>query len=943
MLNRVSYSVISSIVQAKELCQSTKMKASLKIDQSTYPVSQFKLCNEEISADYAIELTLCVQHPIALQQLQEYLSSYAVFHLETFGQPEAYYHGMIAQVTLDPHETTESGIHYAVSIKSPLRLLKDSNYHRTFVNQTISSIIQQVLSNYPLLKAQAHFQITHSDWQQDLITQLADESDYDFLRRICADHGIVFYCRHFADYFELWFNDQPINDRSQSLWFINSNDLAANHEKITPSIWDIQSRQIDTLPKKTQLHQTHFSRPHVDLTANHQEKNHKQENVSTSDSKNVIYGSDYIDKKQGEQLAGNYQRAHQTQAQQLTAKSNCLNLPMGSLITIEACPTLSINGTWRLIGLSQQGSDADLDHQANRGNDCSQLTMIKAEQRYQMMPQQQPKNSSNAWGNIHAMKTSASLTEQGHYYLELQEDEDKQRIGADRCGIRHLMDHHGSNHGKHLSLLTGTTVLVDFEASNANRPIILGAFPHSQQHSVVTQKNRHQHHLQTQSGHQLCLDDHSKKSKITLQTAEKQHQIQLDANEQQHRVMLKTSQGTLAETAQQNHITTTENNFIQQAKGQHQLAIEGDASQVSQKGSQHSVANKDISQRSEQNSTIISKQQLQHQIEKNHQIIAGDGISMDSQQGNLIVSADQGNLSILSDLNHWLQAGKQINIHNGQARLQIDGQGLTINGSQVEVIGKISGGEPLTNTQKAVSAQGNAQGKMNLGGQGKAAEASVLSSSPSLSVLPSLSVGDLKLKPASTVLTNLFPVLSLELSVISPVTGVIVFEDKPYIYKTTLSGSMSLQKQGTHPAGKLVLNQYKISAKNMLGDFFSGMTLRPTSHEQLMIGSKVTGEFVSDSITMVGYNLVFIASPTSIDKVFDSWKISGDIAFSATLKPQDKDHIPPIMLQKTSAKSLVKSNWKGIQLSAVISSVAIIGKELLPVVDEIALGALIVV
>lgn len=184
-------------------------------------------------------------------------------------------------------------------------------------------------------------------------------------------------------------------------------------------------------------------------------------------------------------------------------------------------------------------------------------------------------------------------------------------------------------------------------------------------------------------------------------------------------------------------------------------------------------------------------------------------------------------------------------------------------------------------------------------------------------------------------LEEAFPAVSLDLSLIKPMTGLIVFDGKPFTYTTELSGNVTLQKQGTHPVGELSVDGYKVEAKNTLGNFFSSMTLHPNNHEQFVLGSQVTGDFVTTKFTVLPLHKIhFESNPAPLSKIFSGWKIEGDLMFSVDLSDQQALLSPPIVVKSPLENTLIKE-WHAIKESVLISGVVVIGSKLASLIEDL--------
>jgi type VI secretion system secreted protein VgrG len=185
------------------------------------------------------------------------------------------------------------------------------------------------------------------------------------------------------------------------------------------------------------------------------------------------------------------------------------------------------------------------------------------------------------------------------------------------------------------------------------------------------------------------------------------------------------------------------------------------------------------------------------------------------------------------------------------------------------------------------------------------------------------------------------PNLSLDLNILPATEGNISYENKLFFYKVVLSGNISMQKSGNYSPVTFSLTHYKLEARQTLGNFFSELRIQPNSHEQMVLGSEVTGEFVSSSVQVVALNppyLRFKSNPAPLQKKFDEWQISGNLDFTLDLISQ---HKPPETLQQNQYAKWLEQEWNNIRLGTLVASTIALGIRLAPTIERLILAAII--
>lgn len=125
-------------------------------------------------------------------------------------------HGLVASITqLTTHHRHAT---YEVVLVPWLWLLTKTNNYRIYQNQSIPSILEDVLSHYPYAY---ELRLSHHYPALDYQTQY-DESDYAFVTRLMAEHGLNFYFEHEADTHCLIITDSNSHFKTHSNPFYQS-------------------------------------------------------------------------------------------------------------------------------------------------------------------------------------------------------------------------------------------------------------------------------------------------------------------------------------------------------------------------------------------------------------------------------------------------------------------------------------------------------------------------------------------------------------------------------------------------------------------------------------------------------------------------------------------------------------------------------------------------
>lgn len=125
--------------------------------------------------------------------------SLAIHHADN--QPPQWFNGIIQ--TLQYSETQAE-----LTVVPQLTLLQDKLKSRGFTKQTVIDILKQLCREHGLTNVDFS-ELTGSYPELPYCVQY-QETDFDFLMRICAEHGIYYYFRQSKDKHELLFSDAPL-------------------------------------------------------------------------------------------------------------------------------------------------------------------------------------------------------------------------------------------------------------------------------------------------------------------------------------------------------------------------------------------------------------------------------------------------------------------------------------------------------------------------------------------------------------------------------------------------------------------------------------------------------------------------------------------------------------------------------------------------------------
>lgn len=795
--------------------------------------------------------------------------------------------GIIRHVNIEP--AAHQGFTCEVHIASPSIHLTGMQHYRTFINKSLQDIVSDVLE--PLSKT------TTIEWKlkQPMpripYRMQSGENDLIFLQRLLFEHGITFI-------------EIPTKAETQ---FLLCDELA--ELKAAPLVLDYSP----------------------------------------------LIGSERLQQSIWEIFA-NHTLTAEGAATHYVAKTDATNLQVGKLISLSGHSEKTYNQSYRIIEMECSGKNTAQQGSAIEAHKSelpfiNTITLVKVTDplRLPELPIQSQLHTLPAM--VESTLNGAMLDENGYYRIRFLCDEHKYPKGEASPPIPMVHPYGGQGTGYHHPHQDGATVAVGFLDDDINQPIIVGAMPSINAQSPVTEANNTQHIFRSNSGHEIRFDDHPDNSHISLTSSEQKNQFTMHDQGEESLIKL-ASQGDINFAAKQDisqHITgdhTIEaNNHVVTVKDLHSiLTQQGDIKL--QSGKDFNTNSKNITHlESTNDSTSIN-------VAKDSNITAQQSIHMQSQQGDVTMQSQQDTTMVANQkmLIHNQDPSKPVTLQGGSASLQllngnnvITAKNITLSADTINFMGNVVG---KNSAAGAASDQGSSvqqfAEKVGLGlldiyaDEVEAVAGLVPGDGGGEAPSSGDSSGDANSRVDAS--KNMYPSLSFSLDVIPRVKGTIVFDDKEYFYTANLSGEIMAQKSGTYSPINFSLDDYKLTARDTVGQFFSDLSISPKDHEVFMLGSQNVGEYLSDSVEMARPFIIFKASPKPIDKTYQHWKITGDLGFTLILTENEAAPISQAALN-TNMWSL--KQWHEIELAALVAGTALIGEKLAISISRVALAALV--
>lgn len=663
------------------------------VPDDTFTLTRFSGSAQGLSEDFRFEICL---HSDAELLPRTIIGRSATLELSWGPQP-VYLHGVISR--FERTGNTPDGVSYRAVLSSPLFPLSLNTSNRVFLGRDIGQLIEEVLIGAGYGKDEFHLELTGNYPQREFVVQYA-ESDFDFLRRQLARHGIFFTFENRVQGCRVVFCDdstrRPMLPGIEQLKYRPQTGSVRTAETVFAL-----SPQAQWLPGGVRLTDYNYRTPDTPLDVRLN---------ATSDNavgEQAIHGDHFKTAEEGEHMAQIRRQALDARRETFEAETDCRGIAPGFRLKISDHPEESFNGDYLVVSMEQSGHQ---EAALARGEEVKGPTYVN---RLQLIKAQIPFRSPvpehrQVLGLFTARVESdgteyACLDEQGRYRIRTDFDRGEAPLAQASHPVRLMQPYGGEQHGMHFPLQGGTEVVLACLNGDLDRPVILGALSNPQTPNVVNAENVSQNIIRTVSGNELCMDDRRQKERIDLFTAERKNILTLDAQAGSHKVRLETREGDMEIHAGKTLLMESGESQFVESGGDHIVTVEN--------SQQLMTRNKDISLQAATDIQFKAAQNIQFEAEKHDIALSagenlildvGQALSMQVRNDKMELAIARGGLSIQAakDISLLGQGGGPITIRQGNGTIQISPSGdliisagkVTINGQSIHLKGnQISG------------------------------------------------------------------------------------------------------------------------------------------------------------------------------------------------------------------------------------------------------------
>ncbi|WP_305044496.1 type VI secretion system Vgr family protein [Geoalkalibacter sp.] len=648
------------------------------VPDGTLTVKSFSGADHGLSQDYRFEISLLADHlPIQMPHPGVKGTLDLRWGVQTLS-----IHGVLSE--FDYNGAAVGGHEYLAVLRSPLHPLKFSRDNRVFLNTTAPQLIDEVLEGCGFASADYELEL-HGDYPLREFVVQYDESDWDFLLRICAHDGIYFRYAQDEDRVRVIFHDRG-EDLPAAICGELLYEAYSGTRRSRETVFALRSRA-RLLTERVELKDYNDQTPEASLVA--------FASGSSGAGRDYRYGEHFRDLDEGRNLARVRQQQLDCLRESLVAETDCRALSPGDILSIVGHPDVLQNGDYLIVEVEHEGDQRAgfaFGESAKGMTYRNKLLLIRAG-----VPFRPPLPAAR---RLHGLLTArietsggdyAHLDEQGRYRLRTDFDLGEAAPGEASHPVRMVQPYTGRDYGFHFPLHAGTEVVISCVNGDLDRPVILGALPNPDTPTPVTSANRTQNILRTWGGNELLMDDRDGKEKTELFTRERKNILSLDADRDGHRVRLATEEGEMEVYAAKTMLLESgDSQFVE--VGQDQIVtVENAQRLMTRRGEIEQQAATDIRMKAGEN-ILMQTDQQDIDVRSGRDLIAevGRNLSMEVRGDNFNLQVVQGKISISAARAITLmgQGGGAIRIGQSGGGIEITpGGDVIISGGSVEVNG----------------------------------------------------------------------------------------------------------------------------------------------------------------------------------------------------------------------------------------------------------------
>ena len=358
---------------------------------------------------------------------------------------------------------------YRLVLKPWVSLLEQRSDFRIFQRKTVVEIIEQVFGNYMY-----SYEMRLSEQYPVLDYQVQyGETDYCFIQRLMAEHGIYWFFEHSDSFHRMILVDQlgahkPVESAAyQTLrYFPQGHKIDAEHINHFSMNGSLQSGRVTT-------NDFDFKKPSTALIR----QNELPLETAHNDLERYEWPGDYTDPSHGEQFARMRMEEVRAQGERASGSGNVRDVVCGTTFKLEGYPHEAANREYLVIEAGIKASEPDQTSNSGKYSFTSSFVVQPATVIFRPSREDYPKPCTS--GPQTAIVTGPAgqeiWTDQyGRVKLSFHWDRSGVKDQNSSCWVRVSYPWAGGGYGGVNIPRVGSEVIVDFENGDPDRPIVVG-------------------------------------------------------------------------------------------------------------------------------------------------------------------------------------------------------------------------------------------------------------------------------------------------------------------------------------------------------------------------------------------------------------------------------------------------------------------------------------
>lgn len=530
-------------------------------------VQRVKINHSGFNARYTMLVDGVYSHPISRRSFADSLS------INIYQQTGPLcFHGELLSITQQC--INEQQWAWQLLIGSSLHRLDNDSAHHLYIDQNVEEIIKALFEES---RIDCQFMIKNP-LKKIPYTAQGGVSDYDFLKRLCVDHGLVFYYRHDETLAQLYLTDRPEIAEQYRLNYVDNNGLNDHQPHIRH--W---SSQQNHLPEQVRL------------------RAYKEDDITTlweciTENKSGIKGSGLINLTLSQSIDSASeceQRAHLLQ-QQLDWQRHVYQIECSATKLQPGDQVEFIHPKqaepFMVFDVRSSLDEAPIEGEPHPFRQKAYLIPISQTYKAPCLETQirtdglEIDDMPEGWIGMHKMpipslelaiisgndEQNLCLDEQGRYQVQPLFDSRKRTSTRSSHFIRQAQPGAGlpktSAQGVHLPLNKGTRVILAHLDNQIDKPFILGVHPEQDQISPVNPYHLDLLSLKHRNGSGLEFKENSYQNQsIHLYTEERAHGLTLKTEENRPDIEGQSNGEIRFQSKKDSHISSKESHLDHQS------------------------------------------------------------------------------------------------------------------------------------------------------------------------------------------------------------------------------------------------------------------------------------------------------------------------------------------------------------------------------------------